>query len=94
MNSPDEKRQLAVALAYGTNDGAPRVVARGSGMIARAIIEKARSAGVVLYESEDLSTLLMGVDLDHQIPEALYFAVAEVLVWVRELESAKGGNSR
>jgi len=81
-----EARQLAVALAYQTGDAAPRVTAKGNGLIAKAIIEKARAAGVYVHESPELVSLLMQVDLDQRIPPELYIAVAELLAWLYRLE--------
>ena len=45
------KRQMAVALAYRKHDTAPRVVAQGRGLIAQAIIERAKQHGVYVHES-------------------------------------------
>lgn len=82
-------QQVAVALAYGQNNGgAPKVVAKGRGMIAQAIIERARQSGVFVHESEDLVGLLMKVELDQEIPPQLYLAVAELLAWLYRLEHA------
>jgi flagellar biosynthesis protein len=63
---------LTVALAYQEEDGAPRVVAKGRGLLAQAIIERARDAGVYVHESPELVALLMQVDLDQRIPPQLY----------------------
>ena len=81
-----DARQQAVALAYAEGDAAPRIVAKGRGMIAEAIIERARAAGVYVHDSPELVGLLMQVDLDRHIPPQLYVAVAEVLAWVYRLE--------
>ncbi len=86
MNPPDQKRQSAVALAYQGQDKAPRVVAKGRGLIAQAIIERAREHGVFVHESEELVGLLMQVELDQSIPPQLYLAVAELLAWLYRLE--------
>ena len=87
----DKRRQSAVALAYGGShgDGAPKVVAKGSGMVAEQIMQRARDAGVFVHESKELVQLLMGVDLDREIPPALYRAIAELLAWLYHIESAK-----
>lgn len=83
----------AAALTYTSGNaataGAPRVVAKGQWRIAEAIIRRAREAGVPVHESRELVALLMQVDLDEQIPPALYVAVAEVLAWVYNLERGK-----
>lgn len=85
MKSAKNQRN-AVALAYN-GAGAPRVVAKGRGLTAEAIVERARKAGVYVHESPELVSLLMQVDLDAHIPQALYIAVAELLVWLYRLEN-------
>jgi len=83
-------RQVAVALTHGKNQGgAPKVVAKGRGLIAQAIIERAKQHGVYVHESEDLVGLLMQVELDQEIPPQLYLAVAELLAWLYRLEHAE-----
>lgn len=85
MSTPD-KRKTAIALAYQAGNAAPRVVAKGRGLIAQAIIERAREHGVFVHESEDLVGILMQVELDENIPPQLYQAVAELLAWIYRLE--------
>jgi flagellar biosynthesis protein len=85
----DAKRQNAVALAYREGDGAPKVVAKGQGLVADQIIARAREAGVFVHESKELVSLLMGVDLDRQIPPSLYRAIAELLAWLYYIESTQ-----
>lgn len=85
MKSIDDRR-TAVALAYNTGQSAPRVVAKGRGVLAEAIIERAKEAGVYVHESPALVSLLMQVDLDQHIPPELYTAVAELLAWLYRLE--------
>lgn len=80
------QQQAAIALAYGQDDDAPRVLAKGRGLVAQAIIDKARAHGVYVHESRELVGLLMQVDLDQRIPPQLYRAVAELLVWIYRLE--------
>lgn len=84
--SPREPRQEAVALAYSAADSAPRVVAKGRGLIAEEIIARARAHGVFVHESPELVALLMQVDLDARIPPQLYVAVAELLAWIYRME--------
>jgi flagellar biosynthesis protein len=83
---PKDDRRTAVALAYKAGQAAPKVVARGRGLLADAIIERAREAGVYVHESPALVSLLMQVDLDQHIPPELYVAVAELLAWLYRLE--------
>jgi flagellar biosynthesis protein len=82
------RRQNAVALAYSGGNGAPKVVAKGAGLVAEQIIERARTAGVFVHESKELVALLMEVDLDRQIPPGLYRAIAELLAWLYYIETA------
>jgi len=90
MEKPDP-RQLAIALAYRSGQTAPRVVAKGRGIIAEAIIERAKEAGVYVHESPELVSLLMQVDIDQHIPPELYRAIAELLAWIYRLEHGEAG---
>lgn len=81
-----DDRRTAVALAYNAGESAPKVVAKGRGLLAEAIIERAREAGVYVHESPALVSLLMQVDLDQHIPPELYLAVAELLAWLYRVE--------
>lgn len=85
-----DKRPEAVALHYANGAGAPQVVAKGRGLLAEEIIERARAAGVYVHESPELVSLLMQVDLDERIPPELYVAVAELLAWLYRLEQEAG----
>lgn len=85
MATPDPKRSAA-AIAYRDGDGAPRIVAKGRGILADTIIDKARASGVYVHESRELLALLMQIDLDSHIPPQLYIAVAELLAWLYQLE--------
>ncbi len=85
----DEHLKHAVALAYTQTDAAPRVIAKGRGVLAEQIIARARENGVYVHESPELVSLLMQVDLDQRIPPQLYVAVAELLAWLYRLESGE-----
>ena len=76
----------AIALAYRQTDAAPRVVAKGKGLIAEQIIEKAREHGVYVHESPELVALLTQVNIDEHIPPQLYMAIAELLAWLYRIE--------
>lgn len=77
------KAKRAVALSYEKqSELAPRVVAKGAGEVAEAIIRRAREGGVTVYKDETLTTALMALELDAVIPEELYAVVAEVLAFV------------
>jgi flagellar biosynthesis protein len=84
----------AIALAYQAGEAAPKVVAKGRGMIAEQIIARAKEHGVFVHESKELVALLMQVELDDEIPPALYRAVAELLAWLHHIEAAQQANDR
>lgn len=79
----------AVALTYNTGDASPKVVAKGRGQIAEEIIARAKEHNVFVHESKELVALLMQVDLDKDIPPALYRAVAELLAWLYHIDAAQ-----
>ena len=87
MPANDKKRiKKAVALKYeaGT-DAAPRVTAKGQGLMAEKIIQIAREAGVPLREHPDLVEVLSRLELNSEIPAETYVIVAEILSWVYQL---------
>lgn len=72
---PEKK---AVALKYdGTS--APRLTAKGDEALAREIIAIAEAFDVPTFQQSDLAELLYELDLNEEIPEALYVAVAEII---------------
>jgi len=82
----------AVALFYdGVN--APHVSAKGTGDVAEAIMALATEHGVPLCDNRDLVDLLITLELDDQIPEALYVAVACIIAFAYELDGRKPGDS-
>lgn len=85
---PDPLRS-AVAIAYTAEQGAPTVVARGRGQIADEIIARATEHHIFVHQSRELVALLMQVELDREIPPALYRAMAELLAWLYQIDSKK-----
>lgn len=77
----DGKSQLAVALHYD-HAGAPRVVAKGKGVIGAKIVELAQANNVPIEQNEVLAGALSNVELGEEIPTELYKAIAEVLIFV------------
>lgn len=70
----------AVAMRYDQDlEKAPRVLAKGAGLTAERIIAIAREHGIPLHEDHDLVRLLAVLDIDVEVPPALYRALAEVL---------------
>jgi flagellar biosynthesis protein len=81
-----EYRKKAVALKYDpkVND-APALLAKGGGLVADQIVSIAQKNGVPIYPDGDLVEALGGLDLNIEIPDELYRAVAEVLVFIYDI---------
>lgn len=78
---------IAIALRYEVGRAAPKVVAKGSGVIAERIREEAEKAGVPMIREITLARALHAAcELGQEIPEDLYNAVARVLVFVDALK--------
>lgn len=80
MSAP-EKPTLAVALTYEAPH-APRVVAVGRGEIGQKIIDTAREHGVPLETNAPLAEALSTIELETEIPEALYGAIATIIAFI------------
>jgi flagellar biosynthesis protein len=79
-------KSIAIALKYEHGkDAAPRVTAKGRGAVADKIVETAKEHGVAVEANAVLAAALSQVELDQQIPQELYRAVAEVIVFVMRL---------
>ena len=85
-----EKRKQAIALEYSPGDEAPKIVATGTGIIAEKIIEKAKESNVPLYADSKLAKTLSKLEIGDMIPPELYGVVAEILVFVDNLDKIKG----
>ena len=83
-------QHFAVALSYDPNsDGAPTLVAKGTDELAQRIRERAKEAGVYLFEAPELArALYFTTKLDHPIHEGLYHAVAQVIAYVFSLNQS------
>ncbi len=90
MSDEPKPRALAVALQYekGTRD-APRVVAKGRGLLAEKIVALAEENGVVIEANPVLAEALSGVEIDDTIPLELYEAVAIVIGYVLRVTAEK-----
>ncbi|MCB0406027.1 MAG: flagellar biosynthesis protein FlhB [Bdellovibrionales bacterium] len=82
---------FAVALQYDRAAmAAPKVVAKGAGLIAQKIKELARKHSVPIVENKPLArTLFKTIDIGGFIPRELYKAVAEVLAYVYRLKGIR-----
>ena len=85
---------FAVALEYDpTGDGAPIMVAKGSDHMAALIRAEAKAHGVHLFEAPPLArAIYFTTEVEQQVPEDLYHAVAQVIAYVFSLEAASPMN--
>lgn len=88
MNNEDKNKSKtqAVALKYDEKNIAPKVVAKGKGYIAENILNAAKQNSVPIYQNKTLTSMLMAVDIDREIPPELYTAVAEILAYVYRMD--------
>jgi flagellar biosynthesis protein len=85
MDPKENKKPVkkAVALRYiPALDRAPKVTAKGSGLLAQKIIELAREHGIPLKEDPVLIQILSQLDFYQEIPPSIYVVVAEILAFV------------
>ncbi len=85
MHSKDKRKSVkeAVALRYVPDrDQAPRVTAKGSGILAQKIIELAEKHGIPIKEDPALVEVLAQLDFYQEIPPGVYVVVAEILAFI------------
>ena len=89
--TPSNLQKLAIALKYKyLEDKEPSVVASGKGLMAEAIIQKAKESGVPIHQDTHLAALLKSVKVGNPIPEELFEVVAELIAMVYRLDNKLG----
>ena len=88
VTNPDH---VAIAIKYDKDrDGAPRVIAKGIDARAESLREIARANDVPMLRNVPLAHALLRIDVNQEVPEELYDAVAEVLNFVYQLKNGPG----
>lgn len=82
----ENKNKRAVAIKYEKGDVAPKVIAKGQGFVAEKIIEKATDEIIPIYKDTKLVEELSSVELGSNIPPELYEVVAQVLIFISDLD--------
>jgi flagellar biosynthesis protein len=83
----DKERPHAAAIKYDPEkDRAPKLTAKGFGLVAERILEVARKYDIPIRRDADLSMLLSKLKLESEIPSDLYRAVAEILAVIYRVE--------
>ena len=83
------KQKEAIALSYEAGEEAPKVLATGKGYLAERIVERAKEANIPIHQDEKIADALAGLDIGEYIPKELYEAVAEILVFVGNMDCIK-----
>src|SRR6202161_3610150 len=84
----------SIALRYERGMNAPICVAKGTDLIARKIREVAEAHGIPVVETPPLARALHGtVEIDQEIPQEHYRAVAEIIGYLMRLRrpATRGG---
>ena len=90
MEPHQQDPQQAVALRYEPKkDQAPKLVGKGRGHLAEKIIELARHHNIPIRQDKNLIQILSRLDLNQEIPDNVYKAVAEILAFVYRLTSRR-----
>lgn len=83
----DQKKiKKVAAIKYEATEEAPKVIAKGAGLVAENILEKAKEHEIPTYQDEALVETLTKLDLGDFIPPELYQVVAEIMVFVTDLD--------
>ena len=84
---------FAVALSYDpSSDGAPILLAKGADHMALRIRTEANNHGIEIFAAPELArALYFTTNLEQAIPDALYFAVAQVIAYVFGLGQVQPG---
>ena len=81
--------KTAVAIAYEPGEAATKILATGKGKVAEKIIETAKENDVPTYQDNQLADTLSRLQIGDMIPPELYEAVAEILVFVDDMDRLK-----
>jgi flagellar biosynthesis protein len=93
-DSKPEKQRRATALRYERGEHAPKVSATGRGLVADRIIAAAKEAGVPVRSDPALAEALSTLELDADVPEAMWKAVAETLAWAYQVDARANPSGR
>ena len=81
--------KTAVAISYEPGEAAPKILATGKGKVAETIIETAKENKVPTYKDNKLASTLSKLQIGDMIPPELYEVVAEILVFVDDMDRMK-----
>lgn len=89
MEEKPKKIKQAIALEYDPSEEAPRVIASGKGALAERILQKAKEEKVPIHRDDKLADTLARLEIGEMIPPELYEVVAEILVFVDQMDKIR-----
>lgn len=96
-NTPETENKVllkAAALEYNLErDAVPRLTAKGHGQLAERIIALAQENNIPFKQDKDLINLLEKLEVDTEIPIALYAAVAEIFAYLYKVNQGMAAKS-
>ena len=88
-NNGIDTGKTAIAIEYVPGEAAPKILATGKGIVADRIIERAKENNVATYHYNQIADTLSKLKIGDMIPPELYEVVAEILVFVNDLDKLK-----
>ncbi len=85
-----EPIKKAVAIKYDPGETAPKVIASGKGLVAEKILE--HGSDIPVYKDSKLVEELEKIEIGSQIPPELYEVVAQVLIFISDLDKLESYN--
>ncbi len=89
MSDKKPKVNQAIAIAYDPAEDAPKILATGKGAVADRILEAAKENKVPVHKDSKLADTLSKLEIGEMIPPELYEVVAEILVFVDQMDKIK-----
>ena len=84
------KVKKAAAIKYNSaTESAPKVIAKGKGYVAEAILKRGEASEIPVYQDERLVEQLERLELGAEIPPYLYDLVAQVLVFIARMDQKR-----
>lgn len=89
-----DRKKRAAAIRYNPGDEAPKVVATGKGHVAERILEIGAQHDIPTYYNPELAEELSKTNIGENIPPELYEVVAQVLVFIGNLDKHQASLNR
>lgn len=84
-----DMNKTAIALSYEMDDQAPKIIATGRGYLADKILNAAKEEDIPIHKDNKLANTLSKLDIGDYIPPELYDVVAEILIFVDNMDKIK-----